>query len=187
MPTNDYLENNNSYSKTVKDVRTDRIEVEVGDTKQPSKFYPQVKLMRWDNEVNFSARLKDETVASETVSKDTNIVYKKGNITANFYELPVSKELPEGGYEFEIDLASKPLTNKIEFTIQTKGLNFFYQPELTEKEKLLFVRRPENIVGSYAVYYKNCPPNFVGGKEYKSGKAFHIYRPKISDNEENWV
>ena len=40
-----------------KDDPKDRIEVEVGDFKQP-EFYNQVKIMRWDNEVNVSLDLQ---------------------------------------------------------------------------------------------------------------------------------
>ena len=45
---------------TPKDDPKDKIEVELGDSKDSTKFHPQVKLMRWDNEVNASFRLKDE-------------------------------------------------------------------------------------------------------------------------------
>ena len=51
-----YAFKNNTYFATPKDDPKDRIEVEIGDSKQPD-FYPQFKVMRWDNECNFSARL----------------------------------------------------------------------------------------------------------------------------------
>jgi hypothetical protein len=41
-----------SLYKAVKDSPVDRIEVELGDSKDSSKFYPQAKMMRWDSEVN---------------------------------------------------------------------------------------------------------------------------------------
>ena len=43
---------------TPKDDPKDKIEVELGDSKDSTKFHPQVKLMRWDNEVNASFRLQ---------------------------------------------------------------------------------------------------------------------------------
>jgi hypothetical protein len=81
-----------------------------------------------------------------------------------------------------VHLLEKPASNVLNFTVDTKGLDFFYQPALTPEEIVAGANRPENVVGSYAVYYKNCPANYVGGKEYKAGKAFHIYRPWAEDS-----
>ncbi len=53
-----YTKSKNTFFATPKDDWKDRIEVEVGDSKQPD-FKPQMKIMRWDNEVNCSLRLKD--------------------------------------------------------------------------------------------------------------------------------
>jgi len=102
----------------------------------------------------------------------------------------LESELPkrnENCYEFEVVLKEKPSSNKIEFLIETKGLDFNYQPALTQEEINEGSIRPDEIVGSYAVYHSNCPSNVVGGKKYKTGKAFHIYRPKIIDSAGNWV
>jgi hypothetical protein len=73
------------------------------------------------------------------------------------------------------------------FSMQTKGLRFVYQGELSDKDIELGAVRPDNIIGSYAVYYDGNPINVEGGKEYKAGKAFHIYRPKIKDAKNNWT
>jgi len=184
---------NNSFRQIVKSDWRDQLVVEVGDVKQLDTFYPQVKICRWgddenSNEVNLSARLKDDQVAAEAVTTDKEkIIWSKGTKEAHFYEIAPSAEHPEGGYEFEIILKSKPTTNKIEFSLQTKGLEFFYQPALTQEEINQGNVRPENVVGSYAVYYKDCPANYEGGKLYRVGKAFHIFRPRIEDSEGSWA
>jgi len=41
--------------------------------------------------------------------------------------------------------------------------------------------RPENVVGSYAVYHKTKANHRIGSTNYVTGKAFHIYRPKAID------
>lgn len=165
---------NNTYSKVSQDNPKDLIAVEVGDSKQPD-FLPQVKIQRWDNEVNFSARLiHDEKTPVVTTDVD-KILWQGDKVEANFYELTE-------GYEFEVILKEKPLTNKVEFTLQTKGLDFFYQPELTQEEIDQGSSQPENVIGSYAVYASENKTNYVGGKEYKAGKVGHIYRPKIVDS-----
>ena len=60
--------------------------------------------------------------------------------------------------------------------------DFAYQPPLTDEEIKEGDVRPDDIVGSYAVYHKTLKDN-----EYQTGKAFHIKRPKISDSKENWI
>jgi len=175
----------NSRTKIINPDVFDKLEIEVGDTKQPI-FYPQVKIKRWDNEVNASFRLIDDE-PKQLVIKGEKIKLVGNKKEVHFYELPVSKELQEGGYEFEVILKEKPASNKLEFSIETKGLSFFYQRELTQEEKDKGTIRPDNIVGSYAVYCSENKINYVGGKLYRTGKVGHIYRPKIIDSAGNWV
>lgn len=176
-----------SLYKAVKENPKDKIEIELGDSKDSSQLYPQAKIQRWNNEVNFSLRYKEDSSKEAKVVEVKNdvLVWSKGKKEVHIYEKPEVAE--DGGLEIEVVLKEKPDTNVIEFTLQTKGLEFFYQPELTQEEKDHGSIRPDNVVGSYAVYYKDCPANYVGGKEYKTGKAFHIFRPKITDANGNEV
>ena len=167
----------NTLSRTVKDNRADRIEVEIGDSKQLD-FKPQFKIKRWDNEVNFSMRAIEEAGAT-MVEEDGKVKYKGRNVEVHQYEKPDASE--DGGYEFEWVLNKKPESNVLRTTIQHKGLDFFYQPALTAEEIEQGASRDENVVGSYAVYHKTKKDNIVGGIEYKTGKAFHIYRPHAVD------
>lgn len=181
-----------TFTKNPKDSAEDRISVEIGDAKQPD-FKPQVKLMRWDNEVNFSARLVDSDPLT-VKEKNGRVIAETGKKQIDFYELPKSQDHPEGGFEMEITLKEKPISNVLEFTLQTKGLEFFYQPEITDAQAaplaakkgitLLEAKRyirPERVVGSYAVFHQENKNHVLGGKNYGSGKAFHIYRPQIED------
>jgi hypothetical protein len=178
---------NKTYSAVAKDDPKDKIEVEIGDSKQVD-FYPQVKIMRWDNECNVSIRLKDDGLDTETnKTKDGKVVWSKGKKEVEFYELPASDELPEGGFEFNVILKEKPDTNVIEFTLQDKDVEYIYQPELTQEEKDEGMYRPEHVIESYAIYSKTGKINYVDGKKYRCGKVGHIYRPKIEDNDGNWV
>jgi hypothetical protein len=177
-----------TYQFVPKSDTKDMLVVEVGDSKQTG-FYPQAKLMRWDNEVNLSVRILD---ADDTgVHADDGagaITWEKGPVSARLYDVKAGEGMPEGGFEFEITLKEPPKDNTIQFSLQTKGLDFFYQPPLTEEEIKQGDARPDNVVGSYAVYYKDCPPNIeVTGKEYKAGKVCHIYRPLIVDADGNKV
>jgi len=174
---------NNKFREVIKDDPCDYLEIEIGDIKQID-FYPQCKLMRWDNEVNLSVRLVDDSGKEAKISeKDAVVKWETSKVDSKFYEHSISEEYPEGGLEFEVILKEKPSSNKLQFSIQTKGLDFFYQPPLTQKEIDEGHVRPENVVGSYAVYHSTKNGNYsqIGGKNYRAGKAFHIFRPKVTD------
>lgn len=165
----------------------DKVEVEIGDSKTIDKFLPQVKVQRWDNECNVSFRLKDDGIEEETVDTVSDkIVWKKGKREAHFYDIQ-NAEHPEGASEFEVVLLEKPSTNVVEFTVVDKDVEYFYQPALTPEEIAEGNERPENVVGSYAVYTKTPKTNWEGGKEYRTGKVGHIFRPRIEDSVGNWV
>ena len=169
---------NNAFSQVAKDNPKDKIEVIVGDDKQPD-FKPQVKIQRWDNECNVSLRLvDDEPKTPTTVDNKIELIGEKKEV--HFYDIQ-NEEYPEGATEFEVILKEKPLSNVVEFTLVDKDVEYFYQPALTKKEIDEGVVRPENVANSYAVYAKTPKTNYVGGKEYKVGKIGHIYRPKIID------
>lgn len=94
------------------------------------------------------------------------------------------------GFEFEVILKDKPQSNIVEFELEMEGLKAHYQPELTQEEKDEGVHRPENVIGSYAVYHATCGNMHKGqanAEKYRTGKAFHIYRPKVIDNSGDWV
>lgn len=183
----EYIFANNTYSYKPKDDPEDRLEVEIGDSKQPD-FKPQVKIMRWDNEVNFSARLIESGLATPSLGLQAGkINWSRGDIEVNFYDLPDSEEHKEGGYEFDITLKTKPKTNVIQFTLESKGVSFYYQSPITQEEIDEGSVRPDNIVGSYVIYCTESKTNWSGGKLYKTGKVGHIFRPKIIDNTGNWT
>lgn len=182
--------------KNPKTNKEDSISVEIGDSKQ-ADFFPQVKLTRWDNEVNFSVRLVD---SDPIIFDDKKLKAKTAKKTIKFYDLQKKKDFPDGGFEFEIDLEEKPASNIIRFSLRSKGLDFFYQPEIDDEQaqpladkkgiSLLDAKRiirPENVLGSYAVYHKTATCYKEGWKNYGCGKAFHIYRPRIEDANGKWV
>lgn len=194
------LEDKKTYlSKKVFEEIGDNVEIEVGDEKQQD-FYPQVKLKRWDNEVNLSVRAVGDLTNGAVQNKDGIISLKKTDKETRFYEI-------DEGFEFETILNKKPDKNIIEFTIQTKGLVFYKQvpvTQLTRHKRWVTVtetdafdengravfHRPDNVVNSYAVYHENKKDDHtkIGGKNYKAGKAFHIFRPKAVDSKgiETW-
>lgn len=158
------------------------VELIIGDEKQVD-FFPRMKIKRWDNEVNFSVGVVSEYQGVNQKVAD-KVEWNDGHgVGAKFYQ----KSSEE--FEFEISLDRKPLTGFVLLSIETKGLDFFYQPPLTQKEIDDGNIRPDNVVGSYAVYHQTMKGDYsqIGGKNYRAGKAFHIYRPKAFDDNGEWA
>jgi hypothetical protein len=108
-----YQLKNNTYSKVAKENPQDRIHVEIGDAKQPDKFYPQVKITRWDNEVNFSARLIHDEKNPVIVQESEKIKWQGDKVEAHFYDIEPNPSLLEGGTELEVILKEKPKKSSI--------------------------------------------------------------------------
>lgn len=167
--------NETTYNIEVKSNPSDRIVVEVGDVLQPD-FKPQVKIKRWDNEVNFSMRAEEHPEA--TVEEvDGVIKYITPKYEVHQYEKPEAGE--DGGFEFEWVLNEIPESNVLTTTIQSKGLNFLYQPALTQEEIDSGSSRPENVIGSYAVYHSTNKNNKVVEWNTKQVKHFIFTDQKL--------
>ncbi len=167
------------------------IRIEVGGV---SEFEPALRLSRWDNEVHF--KIKPRLQGIQKKNRKLNLEGNKikldvGKKKYHFYEI-------ENAYEFEVILKEKPTTNIISLDIETQGLAFYYQPALDIEmagqdcwtatctaTHCCDCHRPVEVVESYAVYHSTKQGDYskMGLKDYKAGKAFHIYRPKIIDAE----
>ena len=186
---------------------------------------PYMKMDKWNGEVSLKINipqidkngLKEETDKKLTISGSGNnedVVFhvkeKEERIKTNSkgeQETLIMNE--NGGVEFDIVLKKKPKSNVFIYTIETQGLDFFYQPPFDEEvgpeieglncnalecydENGEIVRyRAEEVLGSYAVYHNSKSGDYtaMGGKNYMAGKAFHIYRPKVyeQNNPDNWI
>lgn len=142
-------------------------------------------------EVNFKVKYKHgEKEKDQKVDiENKKIKWKGKKVEVHYYdikkgELLHDKVLESDVYEVEVILLEKPDINIVEFDIETKGLKFYYQPELTQEEIDEGAERPENVIGSYAVYHESKQGDYskMGLKNYRAGKVFHIYRPKIIDS-----
>lgn len=167
------IDDSYSYIGKHKTFEDDEFESEIGDVKRDGEFLPQLKIKRWENEANFSVRVKDAGHVEPSIDDD-KIIYVTPEYTARFYYL-------QEGFEFDITFPSKPSSNKVDFSIRRKQLAFYKQPALTQEQIDEGIERPEDIVGSYAVYHRTEKNHKVGEKDYRAGKAFHIKRPWAED------
>ena len=170
----------------------DNEDVYIGDVAD-SEFHPKIHLPRWKDECFLKLLFDDSKIAQKNVTlEDGKVKWSTPSLDLHFYPLISNEQAELGGLEFEFILKQKPSTNAFSLFIQTQGLRCYYQPPLNEelnvsefdsvsatqaiKNGEVIFERPENVVGSYAVYHNTKVNN-----EYKTGKAFHIFRPKLRD------
>jgi hypothetical protein len=177
---------------------------EIGDIDSLS-FKPHLKLNRWGKECSLTLNLPTDEKPLPVIKGEKIIWLSKGR-SVEFYPT-------EGGFEFDIIIPQKPETNIVSLDFEHNNLEFCYQPPLTEEFKegwsdecqdfitvsetevrnskgAVVVHRPENVVGSYAVYHAtrtNMHKGEADAEKYKCGKAFHVYRPKVTDAKGNWI
>lgn len=178
----------------------DEIKITLGN-KDAAEFTPDIELKRW-NEVSFKIKPKG---LDNVAIKDKDLKLEDGKVKFKTPKMDFEMFDYEDGYKYIWYLNEKPASNKMEFEIQSEGLDFFRQPPLTEEyqngyneefqkeiivsetqvkdlEGNILVERPENVVGSYAVYHQTKGGMVDSyGKDYKTGKAFHIFRPHLID------
>lgn len=153
---------------TYKDDITMYVSVEYGDSKQ-SVFYPQLKSMFYNNECNVSMRLDIDVTGGVLNEKTNELEWGKGDIIARMYRI-------NDGMQFEIQFNSKPSTNTVQFTLQDKAVVYYYQDVLEDWQQKAGWHRPDDVVGSYAVYHLSKKDG-----KYQTGKLYHIYAPYITD------
>lgn len=115
----------------------------------------------------------------------TNLLNRGGNLTGRIEEYADKFRdsiITDIGHEFEILLKNKPESNVFQFSVQSKNVEFLYQPPLTEEQTAQGEFRPASVVGSYAIYHDSKMHN-----QYATGKVGHIYRPKVHDAEGKWT
>lgn len=163
-----------TFYETPKDGPRDRIEVEIGDSKS-LHFEPQAKIMRDFNRVNLSVRVLVNEDAPAVSEEGDVVVAEYENQRIDFYQIPPCIAHPEGANEIEQTFFEKPASNVQAFSIRSKGIRFEYQAALTDEEKASGRNRPDNVVGSYALF----------DEEYN--KVGHWFTPWIVDAKDNGV
>jgi len=95
----------------------------------------------------------------------------------------VAEKVPFSQSEgFKIDILLKEKPDKNVFCYYLEGwedYDFYRQGELSQKEKDEGAVRPDEIVGSYAIYHKTLKDHKTGGVNYETGKFGHIPFPYV--------
>lgn len=124
---------------------TEEMSIDIGG--DMADFMPTAKLKKWGDET--FVKIKYPTVKKiKPVQKDGKLKWKDKDMEVHF-------ETTEDAFKFIPVLKKKPKTNVIELEIESEGLEFYYQPELTQEKIDGGAFRPEHIVGSWAVYHES--------------------------------
>jgi hypothetical protein len=138
-------------------------------------FVPNINASKWGDECFLNINHPDQVKISDVQDfKDGTIRLDCGNNSHRYF----IKE--DGSLEYEIWFASQPEKPEVILNLlNTQGLEFLYQPALTDEELKFGAIRPENVIGSYAVYWNKRD------NQYQTGKFCHIYRPLLTDAKGN--
>jgi len=152
------------------------------------KFVPNINASKWDDKAWLNINIP-VTVASEIGElKDVKAEIKLGDWTHRYYEDA------KGNLEYEIVMDKRPSSDDIVMNLTfPDGLEFWRQGSLAEdwaeshhgcstyEDFLAASYKPDNVVGSYAVYWKEK------NNQFKTGKFCHIYRPKVTASDGKWA
>ena len=162
-----WVKTGTTYTKTVKesDVPT---KIVAGET---DKFRPTVYMSKWSDEAWVKLTIPLNVTSEVESVTDDIISFTFANNTFRFYTKP------DESLEYEIVLSKRPPgINSWTFNIDfPSGVEFFYQPELTAEQIAQGYNRPDDVIGSYAVYLNKA------NNQYKTGKFCHIFRPQLTD------
>ena len=155
----------------------DEIKITIGE-KDLDRFVPNIEIKRW-NEVSF--KIKPDLEGIDV--NDMELEFSDNKIKFKTPKMEFEMEDFDEGYKFIWYLNSKPPDRTICFDMESSGLDFFYQPELTQQEIDEGAFRPENVVGSYVFYHKTKGGMVdVFGKAYGTGQGGILYRPRLYDS-----
>lgn len=165
-----------------------------------SKDTPKVSLSKWDGQatlgITYTGIPAATTGSRPFLSK--NVEWDAGSQKMEVVPLDASTTMEDGGVEINVILDSEPATNQFGFAISgADNLDFRYQAPLWQEQGLkaptktcgetdcsvngATFSRPLNVVGSYAVYYKDHKDHTAGQTNYATGKAYQIFRPLVTD------
>lgn len=190
----------------------------VGDAAKGSRMWPHAVSGKWrhwgQGEPEVSLAISARDVEPDVAAEKIRTIKTRTGTDVDALELECVRigkggrrktsevhRMYGGSLEWEVEWQSKndlpdervmldgvehiPLAFDLDFPV---GLEFHYQPSLTQEEIDLGCHRPDNVVGSYAVYWPRAGRYLrrVDGVlaervNYETGKFAHLYRPQLID------
>ena len=156
----------------------------IGD-EDASYFRPHLALDRWGGESRLSFGI-DTTKRITPIVDGSKVEWTDGDHLHRFYLLPPGPGREYGGVEYEWVLGAHPGVRALTLPFDIAGLEGFYQVPMAQATGRLRTHgvRPPTVEGSWAFYHPSCGQVHAGAAradKYKTGKAFHLYRPEAID------
>jgi hypothetical protein len=166
--------------KSEYDTNLEQAAIKVGGTDETTagKFVPNINASKWDDECWLNINHPDVVTAEKEVEVDGVVSLSVGDNTHRYYVND------DGRLEYEIIFSKRPSSDVVTLDLDfPDGLSFWFQPPLTQDPVNVGAVRPDNVVNSYAAYWKE------ENNKYTTGKFCHIYRPKLIDanKQEAWA
>jgi hypothetical protein len=224
-----------TLDSTIEIIEQEKETVEFGDI-DSQDFRPKMRLGRWGDETYVSLEYEVREDITSVLDGNRIKLHTTGNIDVEMYPKEPNEIVDtlgrrfqvneDGGLELDLILKQEPTSNRFSYRLESKGLVFHHQAEISDEEAQKYLDRseraraqgkpekltdeewqsflyrlpstlleakrairPEHVVNSYAVYHEEESGDYtaLGGKNYRTGKAFHIYRPKVYDANGDWV
>ena len=153
--------------------------VKLGAADKTDVFVPNINALKWGNEAWVNLNPSWFAVGKSSVCDFTDRVAaaQVGDVLIKTWALNQSV------LEYAVVFSSVPAQENIEMDIlQSSGLDWWFQGELTEDDIKEGCVRPDRVVGSYALYFnKSC-------NDYRTGKFAHLFRWECiaADGQKAW-
>lgn len=149
-------------------------------------FRPIVRANLWNAECSVEFSLPGPSGILPTFDPQTNRVewHDGGRVGMRAYPLDDGR-FERGGLEWEIVLTDVPARPTLALDLDLSGVDLHHQGALSPAEVARGVQRPDNVVNSFVAMHRTRGPlHFETGaaEKYKTGKAFHLFRPEAIDN-----
>ncbi len=161
------------------------LKVEVGDSTR-AVFEPSLCLTGWSGQGRLKVHLAPANRPPILFGREISL--RHGRDMTRLVMPDLDHELfvrSDGSFEWQMVFRRQPDTNSFAYPIESQGLAFHYQDELTEDEIAAGSFRADSVIGSYAVYLTEGWGRRLyrdgAAVEFGAGKLCHIYRPKAWD------
>lgn len=149
--------------------------IRLGALDKTDIWVPNINANKWDNEawLNLNPRWFEVGKSATQDFRLSTAEVTVGDVKIKSW--PLSNDV----LEYAVCFSFIPTFENIVLEVQHSGLEFYFQPELTEDEVKEGQERIPRVIGSYAVYHgkKN--------NQYKTGKFAHLYRWECIDAKGN--
>jgi hypothetical protein len=152
-----------------------------------NKFIPRLTFGAWDEcqiVLTLDSNVTGNIANSLTENADGSL--SVGNNNFGFWYNPTNVKEgfnDEGGMDFILTLKKKPgNVYQLPFTYNHTLVTAYFQPPLTQEQIDAGDQQPDYVTNSIAFYHATQSGNYIGGKNYATGKVGHLYRLRATDS-----